>query len=213
MRAKFDKILVPISREMIVADQRANVTFDAFFANTMFHEVAHGLGPKNTVNGRGTVRRALMEQQSAMEEGKADILGLYMITWLHERGELPDSELMDYYVTFIASTFRSIRFGASSAHARSDMVRFNFFKAYDAVTREPDGRYRIHFERMRNAMNALSTQLLVIQGNGDIEAARQLDENMGGISAELQADLDGLGEAGIPIDIVFEQGPEVLGLR
>ena len=213
MRAKFDKILVPISSEMIVADQRANVTFDAFFANTMFHEVAHGLGPKNTVNGRGTVRRALMEQQSAMEEGKADVLGLYMITWLHERGELPDSELMDYYVTFIASTFRSIRFGASSAHARSDMVRFNFFRAYDAVTREPDGRYRIHFERMRNAMNALSTQLLVIQGNGDVEAARQLDENMGGITAELKADLDELAEAGIPVDIVFEQGPEVLGLR
>jgi hypothetical protein len=120
---------------------------------------------------------------------------------------------MDYYVTFVASTFRSIRFGASSAHARSDMVRFNFFRAYDAITREPDGRYRVHFERMREAMNALATQLLVIQGNGDIEAARRLDRDLGGITPQLQADLDGLAAAGIPVDVVFEQGPEVLGLR
>ncbi len=213
MRAKFDRILVPISEQLIVPDQQQHVTFDAFFGITMFHEVAHGLGPKHTVNGKGTVRRALMEQQSTMEEGKADILGLYMITWLSDEGELPDAELMDYYVTFVASTFRSIRFGASSAHARSDMVRFNFFRAYDAITREPDGRYRVHFERMQQAMNALATQLLVIQGNGDVEAARELEKSLGGITPQLQADLDGLAAAGIPVDVVFEQGPEVLGLR
>ena len=213
MRAKFDRILQPISEQLIVPDQKAHVTFDAFFGITMFHEVAHGLGPKHTVNGKGTVRRALLEQQSAMEEGKADLLGLYMITWLSEQGELPDAQLMDYYVTFVASTFRSIRFGASSAHARSDMVRFNFFRAYGAVTREADGRYRVHYERMREAMNALATQLLVIQGNGDVEAARNLEKDFGGIRRQLQADLDGLAAAGIPVDVVFEQGPEVLGLR
>jgi hypothetical protein len=213
MRAKFDRILVPISERLIVADQREHVTFDAFFGTTMFHEVAHGLGPKHTVNGRGTVRRALMEQQSTMEEGKADILGLWMITWLHERGELGDADLMDYYVTFVASTFRSIRFGASSAHARSDMVRFNFLHAYGAITREDDGTWRVHPERLRAAMAALATQLLVLQGNGDVEGARRLEADMGGIGGELQADLDALAEAGIPVDVVFEQGPAVLGLR
>jgi hypothetical protein len=212
MRAKFDRILMPISERLIVEDQLDHVTFDAFFGTTMFHEVAHGLGPKRTVNGRGSVRRAMLEQQSAMEEGKADVLGLWMITWLHERGELPGTDLMDYYVTFVATTFRSIRFGASSAHARSDVVRFNFFRAWGAVTREDDGRYRVHPARLREALDALATQLLVIQGNGDVEAARRLDEDMGGISAELQSDLDALAVARIPVDVVFEQGPAVLGL-
>ena len=101
MRAKFEKILAPIAAELIAEDQRRHVTFDAFFADTMFHEVAHGLGIKNTINGKGTVREALKDRAGALEEGKADVLGLYMITKLHERGELQGS-LEDYYVTFLA---------------------------------------------------------------------------------------------------------------
>ena len=119
MRAKFDRILVPIVDVLMAEDQRHLVTFDAFFENTMFHEVAHGLGIKNTINGSGSVREAMRDQASGLEEGKADILGLYMITRLHEKGELGDVDLMDYYVTFVASTFRSIRFGASSAQDRA----------------------------------------------------------------------------------------------
>jgi len=211
MRAKFDKILVPISDLLIDEEQRRHVTFDAFFATTMFHEVAHGLGPKNTVTGKGTVRESLLDRHSAMEEGKADILGLYMITWLHDRGELPDVDLMDYYVTFAATTFRSIRFGASSAHAKSDMVRFNFMRAFDAIVRDREsGRYRVDMERMRAAMDSLSTQLLVLQGNGDYEGASRLIDDMGFIGPELEADLVRIGEAGIPVDIVFEQGVDVL---
>ncbi len=211
MRAKFDKILMPISELMIAEEQLRHVTFDAFFATTMFHEVAHGLGPKNTVTGKGTVRETLLDRHSAMEEGKADILGLYMITWLHDRGELPDTELMDYYVTFAATTFRSIRFGTSSAHARSDMVRFNFMRAFDAIIRDPDtGRYRVDMARMREAMDSLSAQLLFLQGNGDYEGAARLIEDMGFIGPELEADLQGIEQAGIPVDVVFEQGMDVL---
>ncbi|MGB5250348.1 MAG: Zn-dependent hydrolase [Gammaproteobacteria bacterium] len=211
MRAKFDKILLPISGLMIAEDQQDNVTFDAFFATTMFHEVAHGLGPKNTVTGRGTVREALLDRHSAMEEGKADILGLYMITWLHKQGELPDTDLMDYYVTFAATTFRSIRFGASSAHAKSDMVRFNFMRAFDAIVRDPvSGRYRVDMQRMREAMDSLSAQLLTLQGNGDYQGAARLIDDMGFIGPQLAEDLAALETAGIPVDIVFEQGVEVL---
>ena len=111
MQAKFDKILVPIANELIDSSQRKYINFDAFFANTMFHEVAHGLGIKNTINGKGTVREALKENASALEEGKADILGLYMVTKLHERGELK-GDIREYYTTFMASIFRSVRFGA-----------------------------------------------------------------------------------------------------
>ncbi|MEX1054675.1 MAG: Zn-dependent hydrolase, partial [Rhodothermales bacterium] len=154
MRAKFDEILVPISGALIVEDQQKHVTFDAFFGNTMFHEVAHGLGIKNTVTGRGTVREALREYYSALEEGKADILGLYMVTQLQNSGEL-NVDLMDNYVTFLAGIFRSVRFGAASAHGQANMVRFNFFKEHGAFERTPDGRYRVHQERMTEAMNAL----------------------------------------------------------
>jgi len=127
MRAKFDMILKPISEILIDSSQREYIKFDAFFANTMFHEVAHGLGIKNTINNKGTVRNALKEQASALEEGKADILGLYMVQQMHKKGEL-EGDINDYMTTFMAGIFRSVRFGASSAHGKANMIRFNFFK-------------------------------------------------------------------------------------
>ncbi|HEX2203794.1 MAG TPA: hypothetical protein VHG91_10875 [Longimicrobium sp.] len=213
MRAKFDAILVPISNLLIAPDQRRHITFDAFFSNTMFHEVAHGLGIKNTINGRGTVREALKEQASALEEGKADVLGLYMETKLHEMGEM-EADLMDSYVTFLASIFRSVRFGASSAHGRANIARFNYFKERGAFTRDPaSGTYRVDRQKMEAAMNALSEQILRFQGDGDYEGVKAFMERYGNVDPGLQADLDRLGGAGIPVDVVFEQGPEVLGLR
>ncbi|MBF9253974.1 Zn-dependent hydrolase [Pontibacter sp. 172403-2] len=213
MRAKFDKIMVPIAEELIAEDQQQHVTFDAFFANTMFHEVAHGLGIKNTINGKGTVREALKEHASALEEGKADILGLYMITQLKEKGELEGS-LEDYYTTFLAGIFRSVRFGAADAHGKANMVRFNFFKDNGAFERdEATGKYRVNYQKMREAMNKLSETILTLQGNGDYEGVQKLVDEKGIISPQLQADLDRLSEKNIPVDIVFEQGPAVLGLK
>ncbi|WP_370687372.1 dipeptidyl-peptidase 3 family protein [Fulvivirga maritima] len=212
MKAKFDKILVPIADELIDESQRNHVKFDAFFANTMFHEVAHGLGIKNTINGKGTVREALKENASALEEGKADILGLYMITWLYERDQI-DGELMDYYTTFLASIFRSVRFGASSAHGKANMIRFNYFKKQGAFSRNPEtGKYKVDFTKMQAAMNSLSDKILTLQGNGDYEGVNQLVTEMALVPQQLQDDLDLLTEKSIPVDIVFEQGVEVLGL-
>lgn len=213
MQAKFEKILDPIAVVLIAEEQRKNVTFDAFFANTMFHEVAHGLGIKNTIDGAGTVRAALLDVASSMEEGKADILGLYMITKLYEAGELGEMDLHDNYVTFMAGIFRSIRFGASSAHGKANMVRFNFFKEHGAFMRDPErGTYSVDFERMQEAMSALSELLLTLQGNGDYEGARALTED-GVIGAQLQDDLDRLTRASIPVDIVFNQGVDELDLN
>jgi hypothetical protein len=210
MRAKFDAILVPIANELIVPDQRQHVTFDAFFANTMFHEVAHGLGIKNTINDRGTVREALKERASAMEEGKADVLGLYMVTKLHDQKELGDADVRDNYVTFLASIFRSVRFGASSAHGRANMARFNFFEERGAFARDSSGAYRVDFEKMRQAMDSLSAHILQLQGEGDYAGATAFMEEQGTIGPELQRSLDRLSNAGIPVDIVFEQGMSVL---
>jgi hypothetical protein len=214
MKAKFEQIMLPIAHELITPDQQQNLTFDAFFQNTMFHEVAHGLGIKQTLGGKDTVRKALKDQASSFEEGKADILGLYMVTRLADKGELDKSKLLDNYVTFLAGILRSVRFGASDAHAKANMVRFNFFKQQGAFTRdETSGRYRVDFDKMTAAMNALSAKLLTIQGDGDYEAAKQLTDQMGAVDAELAGDLKRLDQAHIPVDIRFEQGLDVLGLK
>jgi hypothetical protein len=211
MRAKFDKILVPIADELIVPEQQGNITFDAFFQNTMFHEVAHGLGIKNTINGKGTVREALKERAGGLEEEKADVLGLFMVTKLAERGELPKERLIDNYVTFLAGLFRSVRFGASDAHGVANMATFNFFQDRGAFTRDPaTGRYRVDFERMQDAVDALAGKILELQGTGDYAGVTAFMTTQGVIGPQLQADLQRLSRGGIPVDIVFEQGMEVL---
>jgi hypothetical protein len=213
MLAKFNQILMPIAGELIAEDQRQHITFDAFFGNTMFHEVAHGLGIKTTLDGAGTVRQALKEHASALEEGKADILGLYMVQKLRENGEITEGELMDNYVTFLAGIFRSIRFGASSAHGRANMIRFNYFSDAGAFTRDPEtGTYRVNVAEFEQAIKDLGNDLLVLQGNGDYEAVAAFVAEKGGVGAQLQADLNRLTAVNIPVDIVYQQGKDQLGL-
>ncbi len=212
IRYKFEEILVPISNVLIVEEQREHVSFEAFFENTMYHEVAHGLGLNHTINGRGTVRSALREQYSALEEGKADILALHLITQMYEQGMLGERDLMDNYVTFVASIFRKIRFGVASSHGKANMVRFYYFQEKGAFTKNLNGTYSINFEKMKVAMNELAMLILSTQGDGNYDLAKQIVEEKGFIREELQADLDRLKELNIPVDIVFRQGPEVLGL-
>jgi hypothetical protein len=212
MRAKFDKILMPIAGELIDTAQLSKITFDAFFANIMFHEVAHGLGIKETVNGKGTVRAALQEQNSWLEEAKADILGLYMVTQLLEKGEL-EGNLEASYATYMAGILRSVRFGAASAHGKANMLNFNFFRENGAFEKTGEGRYKVNYEKFRTAINELSRLILTLQGNGDKKGVEALQKEKGIIKPDLQADLKGLQEKGIPVDIVFEQGVEVLGLK
>jgi hypothetical protein len=213
MRAKFDAILTPIARELIAPDQLQFITFDAFFGNTMFHEVAHGLGIKNTVNGRGTVREALKERNSPLEEQKADVLGLYMVTRLNRQGEMGQEDVRNNYVTFLAGLFRSVRFGAGEAHGRANMATFNFFAEQGAFTRDAaTGKYRVDFERMQQAVDMLAGNILRLQGNGDYAGVGAFMDRYGVVRPELQAELARLSSRGIPVDIVFEQGPSVLGL-
>jgi hypothetical protein len=213
MQAKFDKILIPIANLLIAEDQRHHVKFDAFFENTMFHEVAHGLGLGKTVDQSATVREALKDAYTSIEESKADILGLWCVYQLTQQGEFTDKDLMDNFVTFMAGIFRSVRFGAASAHGKANMIRFYYFQETGAFERDAaTGTYRVNFEKMRDAMISLSEMVLVIQGDGDYNSASELIKEKGFIREELQRDLDRISAAGIPRDIVFEQGPAVLGL-
>ncbi len=214
MRYKFEKILVPISDVLIDESQRKYIKFDAFFENTMFHEVAHGLGIKETINGKGTVRKALKEYYSPVEESKADILGLFLVKQLADMDELEDKEIKDNYVTFMASIFRSIRFGAASSHGKANMMRFNYFKEMGAFTRDSEtGTYKVDFEKMTEAMNTLGNKILTMQGDGNYDAAKKMVDEKSVIEDQLQKDLDRLTKEGIPRDIRFKQGKDVLGIE
>lgn len=210
MKAKFDAILVPIAEKLMTPESMKNIKFDAFFANVMFHETAHGMGIKNTLDGKGTVRAALKEQYSAIEEAKADVLGLYLITKLSEMGEYTNTELEDNYATFMAGIFRSVRFGASSAHGKANMLTFNYFQREGAFTRNEEGLYAINFDAMKLAVEKLAGDILVHQGNGDYEGVKAWIDEDSVIKGELQADLDRVNEAGVPVDIYYNMGPQVL---
>jgi len=212
MQAKFEKVLVPIAQELIADDQQSHIKFDAFFDNIMFHEVAHGLGIKRTIDGKRTVREALKEQGGGLEEGKADILGLYMVTRLLEQKELTGTTLEDHYVTFLASIFRSIRFGAGDAHGRANAAQLSYFAERGAFARDSaTGRYRVDFPKMRVAVDSLGGLILRLQGDGNYDAVKQFMAQRGVVAPETTADLARLGTKRIPVDVVFEQGTHVLG--
>lgn len=213
MKYKFDKILLPISNILIDESQRSHVKFDAFFENVMFHEVAHGLGIKNLLDGTGTVRGALKDRHNALEEGKADILGLYMVSQLAKMGEIEKADIMDNYVTFVAGIFRSVRFGVASSHGKANMVCFYYLQERGAFERNAEtGTYKINAEKMTLAMNELAKDILVYQGNGDYEGVSKLFNEKAVIGEQLKADLQRVAEANIPKDLRYNQGKEVLGL-
>ena len=212
MKAKFDKILMPISDIVMDAEQQQMVDFDCFFENVTFHEVAHGLGVKNTINGKGTVRSALKEAYSALEEAKADIMGLYMVEQLYEKGEMSGSDVNRNYVTFFAGIFRSIRFGTASAHGNANMLCFNFMKDHNAFTRSEDGIYTVNLPEMKAATIALMAEILKYQAEGDYEGVCRWMAEKTVMGEELKADLARIAAADIAKDIYFVQGKSVLGL-
>jgi hypothetical protein len=213
IKAKFENILIPIADLLIDSSQLKHIKFDAFFQNIMFHEVAHGLGVKNTINGQGSVRSALKEQYSAIEEAKADIMGLYLVTKLHEMGQLEEGEVMDNYITFFAGIFRSCRFGAGDAHGKSNMIQFNYFTDKGVFNRNDDGIYSVDFEKMKDAAVTLMQKIIHVEGDGNYAEAKQWIDEKGVIFPPLQADIDRINGRNIPVDIVFIQGKKVMGLE
>ena len=206
MRAKFDSILMPIASVLVAEDQRSKINFDAFFANTMFHEVAHGLGIKRTLDGQGTVREALKEAASALEEAKADILGLHLVGRLTDAGEIPNADLDSNYVTFLAGIFRSIRFGTATAHGTANLLSFNYFEKAGAFSRDSaTGTYRVNSKEMRAAVDSLSGEILRLQGDGAYGRSTRFLADLGRVGEALEGDLGRVEAADIPVDVVFDQ--------
>jgi hypothetical protein len=211
MKAKFDKILEPIAAEMLPADQLKQVNFDAFFVNTMFHEIAHGLGLNNTINNKGTIREALKEQYTTLEENKADILGLYLQNSLQEMG-VEDFNMTQAYTTFLSNIFRSIRFGATSAHGKANLISYYYLKERNAFTIDSNGKYSMNPVQMKDAIRSLSALILTIQGDGDYRKATELINKYCVMDQKLKSDVKMIQRKDIPVDITFNQGLSVLGL-
>jgi hypothetical protein len=200
-RANFDTVLVPISRVALAAADQAEVSFDAFFTHVLMHELVHGIGPQNvTVGGKkSTVRKELKETYSVLEEAKADIVGLWALQRLVDRGLVDRSFERTMYTTFLASGFRSIRFGVGEAHGRGVAIQVNALLDKKAFKIAADGTFSVDRARIKDAVAAVSRQILTIQGTGDYAAAKQLLEREGVVRPVVQKVLDRLAD--VPVDI------------
>ena len=199
--AKFESVLTPIADLALADSERGDVSFDAFFTHILMHELMHGLGPHSiVVEGTDTtVRRQLRDTYSAIEEAKADISGLWALRYLIEYGVVDRSLERSIYTTFLASAFRSIRFGINEAHAKGVALQLNTFLDTGAVTVQPGGTFAVNHERIGAAVEGLTHRLLMIQGHGNYEAAQSILENFGTVRPEVRRVLNRLES--IPIDI------------
>ena len=204
IKAKFDKIVYPIGTILIEPEQQRYLSSDAFFWNVTFHEVAHGLGVKETVNGLGPVDVALGNESSVWEEAKADILGLYMVCNLIDKGEIPLISKEAAITTYIASLVRSVRFGAAGAHGRANMMCYNFLKDNGAFERNKDGLYHINYDKVPEVVAAWAELIITTQATGNYMFAKEYDTNHAVVPEALSADIANVNRGGVPVDIRFE---------
>jgi hypothetical protein len=213
MKAKFDKILYPIAEQVIDESQLQHVKFDAFFENNLFYEIADGLKVNNTLNNNGSVKDALKDCYNTMNAMHADVQRMLFITKVDEMGKHDDKDLMDNYVTFVCDIFRSVRFGTSHYQGEGNMITFNLLMEKGAlILNEETGKYKIDSDKMKASLEELANTSLVIKCDGNYEAAQEIINDKGKLPESLIKALNTISNAGIPRDVVFDQGPEVLGL-
>ena len=199
--AKFAKVLVPISKVVLAPTDQGNVAFDAFFTHILMHELMHGLGPHSiTVDGRATtVRQAMKETSSYLEEAKADISGLFALQHLVDKGVLPKSMEQTMYTTFLASAFRSIRFGVNEAHGKGIAIQLNYLLDQGGFIVRDDGTFAVDAAKIKDGVVALTREIMTIQAEGNYAAAKALGDRLGIVRPPVQAALDKL--TGVPVDI------------
>ena len=199
--AKFLMVLQPIAAVALAPADRQRVSFDAFFTHILLHELMHGLGPHDIGGGprRTTVRHELKETYSAIEEVKADISGLWALRYLADQKKVDGAIAKSMYATFLASAFRSIRFGIDEAHGRGIAIQLNSFLDAGAVKIRQDGTFGVDHAKIGDAVTALTHDVMTLQAEGSYAKAKELIERLGVIRPEVQKVLDKL--AGIPIDI------------
>jgi hypothetical protein len=199
--AKFRLVLEPIAKVALPSEQRNNVSFEAFFTHILMHELMHGLGPHNiAVSGRQTtVRQELKDTYSAIEEAKADVSGLWALKQLVDHGKIDKAIARTMYTTFLASAFRSIRFGVNEAHGRGIAIQLNYFLDHGAFVAQPDGTFTVDEPKMIAAVTSLTRDIMTLQAEGSYEKAKALIASLGVIRPQVQAVLDKMSQ--VPVDI------------
>lgn len=200
-QAKFDTVLMPISKVALAPADQGNVAFDAFFTHILMHELMHGLGPHDiNVGGKmTTVRQELKETYSAIEEAKADISGLFALQYLVDKGQLDKSFERTMYTTFLASAFRSLRFGVNEAHGRGQAIQLNYLLDKGAFKVNADGTFSVDAAKIRDAVSSLTRDIMTLQAEGSYQKAKQLIDTLGVIRPQTKAVLDKL--TNVPVDI------------
>jgi len=200
--AKFKQVLVPLSKVVMDPSQQSQIAFDSFFTHILAHELMHGLGPHNIkVGGRDTnVRKELKELYSAIEEAKADITGLWALQYLIDKGSVDRAMERDLYTTYLASSFRAVRFGITEAHGKGQAIQFNYLLDKGAIkVDEAAGTYSIDTSKVKDAVRKLTRHILTIEAEGSYEKAKAMLDKYGLIRPAMQKALDKL--SGIPVDI------------
>jgi hypothetical protein len=199
--AKFAKVLTPISQVVLSPADRGQVAFDAFFTHILMHELMHGLGPHSiTIDGQPTtVRQAMKEASSYLEEAKADISGLFALQHLIDKGVLPRSMEQTMYTTFLASCFRSIRFGVNEAHGKGIAIQLNYLLDQGGFVVNDDGTFAVNPEKIKEGVIALTREIMTMQAEGNYAAAKDLGDRLGVVRPPVKAALDKLTE--VPVDI------------
>jgi Peptidase family M49 len=202
MDARVNYVILPIGMRLLRADEAALASAEGYLATTMMHEISHGLGPAfaRTSSGRKDIREAIGPTYSALEEAKADIVGLYGLKWLVDRGDLPKEKLNGYYASEVAGIFRTVRFGVAEAHGRAEIMEFNFYSERGAIARDAaSGRYAIDFGRMPEAVAALARELLEEEATGDRARVEAWFTKYGAIPRDLAKALEAASD--VPVDV------------
>lgn len=205
MDARVNYVILPVAQHLMLPAQAARASGESYLLGTIMHEMAHGLGPAfaRTPAGKVDIRESIGPIFSGLEEAKADTVGMFGLKWLVDRGALPKNKLEEYYASYVAGIFRTVRFGTAEAHSQAEMMEFNYLSERGAIKRESSGRYAIDYGRMPEAIHELAKELLEIEATGDRTRAENWFKKYGTMPAELLASLKSAAEVPVDIDPVF----------
>jgi hypothetical protein len=205
MDARVNEIILPLARRIMRPDQAAQASADGYLSMVIMHEISHGLGPAYArVSGKQVdIREAIGPVFPGLEEAKADVVGMFGVKWLVDRGALPKNRLPDYYASYVAGIFRTVRFGIAEAHGRAEMIEFNYLAEQRAILRDASGRYAIDYGRMPTALASLSKELLEIEATGDRARAEKWFKKYDAMPPDLKAALEKASDLPVDIDPVF----------
>jgi hypothetical protein len=205
MDARVEYVILPVARKLMVPEQAAKVSGEAYLLATIMHEICHGLGPAfaRTPAGKTSIREAIGHQFSGLEEAKADVTGMFGLQWLVDHGALPKDKLEEYYASYVGGLFRTVRFGTAEAHGQAEMMEFNYLSERGAILRNVNGRYAVDYEKIPGALADLAKELLEMEATGDRARAESWFKKYGQMPEDLKTALKAASDVPVDIDPVF----------